>query len=356
MTEEMFPAVTMADADRERIRARARLTRDVLADLEEAALSAASHHTHQVDSLKNELAVQREDLQRLHRLNDRRRAVEAELDRLNNLDVLSLQLPDGSVPAGIEEGLRSWYRVAVGRTDAPTAAASMTVGLDDIRTILAEETHTTVQELLVIEDGQVQVVDSLHQLLAHIIAVETAWPASTLASLRESLKWTQEELAKSRAAHHASIKGATDNADADADMWDEEITTLTAKVRALAESIRPVNGAAAEIAARCDVGAAIDVVAQAVTELAGQIVDGGRGEIAQALAREQANANQIENELQAIETICESRGMPATCERVDIPAWLAEQLTARVEKKAKAKRKAKSIPADDIGEGEVGDE
>jgi hypothetical protein len=297
MNEEMFPIATH-DADRERIRARARLARDVLADLEEAAISAASRHGHQVDALKTELAEAQRQL----------------------------------------------------------APSSMAVGLDDIRTILAEETHTTVQELLVIEDGQVQVVDSIHQLLAHIIAVETAWPASTLASLRESLKWTQEELAKSRAAHHASIKGATDNADADADMWDEEITTLTAKVRALAEAVRPVNGAAAEIAARCDVGAAIDVVAQAVTELAGQIVDGGRGETAKALAREQANGNQIENELQAIEAVCESAGMPANVEREDIPAWLAEHLTTRVEKKAKAKRKAKTIPADDVGEGEVGDE
>jgi hypothetical protein len=137
-------------------------------------------------------------------------------------------------------------------------------------------------------------------------------------------------------------------------MWDEEITTLTAKVRALAEAVRPVNGAAAEIAARCDVGAAIDVVAQAVTELAGQIVDGGRGETAKALALEQANANQIETELQAIESVCEAAGMSATVEREDIPAWLAEHLTTRVEKKVKAKRKAKSIPADDVGEGEVG--
>jgi hypothetical protein len=295
MTEELFPIISH-DADRERIRARARLARDVLADLEEAAISAASRHGHQVDALKTELAEAQRQL----------------------------------------------------------APSSMAVGLDDIRTILAEETHTTVQELLVIEDGQVQVVDSIHQLLAHIIAVETAWPASTLASLRESLKWTQEELAKSRAAHHASIKGATDNADADADMWDEEITTLTAKVRALAEAIRPVNGAAAEIAARCDVGAAIDVIAQAVTELAGQIVDGGRGETAKALALEQANANQIETELQAIESVCEAAGMSATVEREDIPAWLAEHLTTRVEKKVKAKRKAKSIPADDVGEGEVG--
>jgi hypothetical protein len=321
----MFPIVTH-DADRERIRARARLARDVLADLEEAALSAASRHTHQVDALKTQLAA----------VVDERDAAVAEAWRLVAVD-------------GIAKGLKE-------ELDARPAVDSMTVGLDDIRAILAEETHTTVQGLLVIEDGQVQVVDSLHQLLAHIIAVETAWPASTLASLRESLKWTQEELAKSKAAHIASIKGATDNANAAADQYEEEYQVLTGKVRALAESIRPVSSAAAEIAARCDVLAAIDVLAQAVTELAGQIVDGGKGEAMKQLAREQANGDQMETELQAIETICESRGMPATFERFDIPAWLAEQLTTRVEKKVKAKRKAKAIPADDIGEGEVGDE
>ena len=301
MTEELFAIVTH-DADRERIRARARLTRDVLADLEEAAISAASRHGHQVDALKTELAEAHRQL------------------------------------------------------DARPAVDSMTVGLDDIRAILAEETHTTVQELLVVEDGQVQVVDSIHQLLAHIIAVATAWPDGETESLRKSLAWTQEELAKSKAAHHASIKGATDNADADADMWDEEIRTLTSKVRALAESIRPVNAVSASIAARCDVLAAIDEIAEAVTELARQIVGGEKGEAMKALALEQANADQIENELQAIEAVCESGGMPPTIERADIPAWLAEHLVSRVEKKAKAKRKAKALAADDVGEGEVDNE
>ena len=362
MTEEMFPIATH-DADLKRIRARARLTRDVLADLVDAALSAASRHTHQIDALKTELAV----------VADERDAAIAELDRLNHLDVLSLQLPDGSVPAGIEQGLRGWHSFAVERLvvasvlkdrladaqrqlDARPAVDSMAVGLDDIRTILIEETHTTVQELLVVEDGQVQVVDSLHQIMAHVIAVETAWPASKMASLRESLAWTQEELARSRAAHHASIQAATDDANAAADQCEEEYQLLKGKVRALGEAIRPFNAVAANMAAHCDVLAGIDRIAEAVTELAGQIVDGEKGKAMKALALEQANADQIETQLQAIETICESRGMPATCERVDIPAWLAEQLTARVEKKAKAKRKAKAIAADDVGEGEVGDE
>lgn len=367
MTEELFPIVTH-DADRERIRARARLTRDVLADLEEAALSAASRHTHQIDGLKTQLAAVADERDaavaeawRLVAVDGIANSLKAELDRLNNLDVLSLQLPDGSVPDGIEQGLRSWHSAAVERGTviwtlkqklAVTHVDSMTVGLDDIRTILAEETHTTVQELLVIEDGQVQVVDSIHQLLAHIIAVDTAWPASTLASLRESLAWTQEELTKSRAAHNESIQNATDNADAAADQYKEEYQVLTGKVRALAEAIRPVNAAVANIVAHCDVLAGIDEIAEAITELAGQIVDGGKGEAMKQLAREQENANQMENELQAIEAVCESAGMPATCEREDIPAWLAEHLTTRVEKKAKAKRKAKAITADDIGEGE----
>jgi hypothetical protein len=265
----MFPIITH-DADRERIRARARLARDVLADLEEAALAAASRHTHQVDALKTELA-------------------EAQCQ----LDALATRTP-----------------------------VDMTVGLDDIRTILIEETHTTVRELLVLEDGQVQVVDSIHQLLAHVAMLSDA-------------------VRKAYADRDRAISGAADNANAAADQYEEEYQVLKGKVRALGLAIRPVNSAAAEVAARCDVLAAIDVVAQAVTELAGQIVDGGRGETARALAREQANANQIENELQAIEAVCEAAGMAATVEREDIPAWLAEHLTTRVEAKAKAKKAKK---------------
>lgn len=298
MTEELFPIVTH-DADRERIRARARLTRDVLADLEEAALSAASRHTHQVDALKAELA-------KAHR-----------------------------------------------QLDARPAVDSMAVGLDDIREILAGEKHRVIEDLLVVDDGQVQVVDSIHQIMAHVIAVDTAWPAAETESLRMSLAWTQQELAEARRAHNASVQDLADALDAKADADAEDLCTLTGKVRALAESIRPVNAVSASIAARCDVLAAIDEIAEAVTELARQIVDGEKGEAMAALAREQANGDQIETLLQAIETICESSGMPATCERVDIPAWLAEHLVSRVEKKAKAKRKAKAVAADDVGEGEV---
>lgn len=301
MTEELFPIVTH-DADRERIRARARLTRDVLADLEEAALSAASRHTHQVDALKTELAEANRQL------------------------------------------------------DARPAVDSMTVGLDDIREILAGEKHRVIEDLLVVDDGQVQVVDSIHQIMAHVIAVDTAWPAAETESLRMSLAWTQQELAEARRAHNASVQDLADALDAKADADAEDLCTLTGKVRALAESIRPVNAVSASIAARCDVLAAIDEIAEAVTELARQIVGGERGEAMKALAREQANGDQIETLLQAIETICESSGMPATCERVDIPAWLAEHLTTRIERKAKTKRKAKATTADDVGEGEVGDE
>lgn len=235
---------------------------------------------------------------------------------------------------------------------APTAPAdSMTIGLDDIRTILEEEKHNVVQELLVIEDDKVQVVDSLHQLLAHVIAVDTAWPASEMESLRRQLAWTEDELKKERVARIKEIKARVENHDADEAMYTEEIATITGKVRALAEAIRPINTGAAEIAARCDFGAAIDVIAQAVTELAGQIMDGGRGETAKALAMAQAYATQTEDEMHAIEAVCEAGGMPPTVEREDIPAWLAEHLTTRIERKEKVKKakkaKAPAIQADD---------
>ena len=233
----------------------------------------------------------------------------------------------------------------------PAPTDSMTVGLDDIRTILEEETHPVVQHLLVIEDDKVQVIDSLHQLLAHIVAVDTKWPASEMESLRRQLAWTQDQLARSNHALTDNIRDAKENHDANEAMYAEEIATITGKVRALAEAIRPINTGAAEIAARCDFGAAIDVVAQAVTELAGQIMDGGRGETAKALAMAQAYATQTEDEMHAIEAVCEAGGMPPTVEREDIPAWLAEHLTTRIERKEKAKKakkaKAPAIEADD---------
>jgi hypothetical protein len=285
----MFPIVTH-DADRERIRARTRLAHDVLADLEEAAISAASRHGHQVDALKTELA----EAQR--------------------------QLATPSLPF----------------------ASSMVVGLDDIRTILVEETHTTVQELLVVEDGQVQVVDSIHQLLAHIIAVDTAWPASEMESLRRSLLWTQDELRKANAA-------ALANAQADADYLADADGDLRQAVAELIDSMRPVDVAAARLADNANPTAAIIVVAEALRELTGQILEDGEGETMKQLALARADADRLESELHLIEAACEAAGMAATVEREHIPGWLALHLTTRA-LKAKAKRKAKSPAVDDEAE------
>lgn len=345
MTEEMFPIATH-DADRERIRARARLARDVLADLEEAAISAASRHGHQVDALKTELAV----------VADERDSAIAELDRLNHLDVLSLQLPSGGVPAGIEQGLRCWHSAAfAARTAAWTlkerldvaAVDSMAVGLDDIRTILEEEKHDVVQHLLVIEDDKVQVVDSIHQLLAHIIAVDTAWPASlreataSQAELRRSLLWTQDELEKANAA-------ALANAEAEADHLADMDGDLRQAVTELIDSIRPIDVAAARLADNGNPTSAIIVVAEAMREFTGQILENNEAMRALALAR--ADADRLETELHAIEAACEAAGMAATVEREDIPAWLALHLTPRAAK-VKAKRKAKAPAVEDEAGG-----
>ncbi len=288
MTESMFPIVTL-DADRERIRARARLARDVLADLEEAAISAASQHGHQVDALKTELA-----------------------EAQRQLATPSLPFP-----------------------------SSMTVGLDDIRTILEEEKRGVIDDLVVVEDGQVQVIDTIHQLLAHIIAVDTAWPASEMESLRRSLLWTQEELRKAHAA-------ALANADAEADHLADMDGDLRQAVTELIDSIRPVDVAAARLA---DIGnpiAAIIVVAEALREMTGQILEDGEGETMRALALARADADRLETELHLIEAACEAAGMAATVEREDIPGWLALHLTPRA-LKAKAKRKAKAPAIEDEG-------
>ena len=293
MTEPMFAIVTH-DADRERIRARARLARDVLADLEEAAISAASRHGHQIDALKTELA-----------------------EAQRQLATPSLPFPP-----------------------------SMAVGLDDIRTILEEEKRGVIDDLVVVEDGQVQVIDTIHQLLAHIIAVDTAWPASEMESLRRSLLWTQDELRKAHAA-------ALANADAEADHLADMDGDLRQAVTELIDSIRPVDVAAARLADNANPTAAIIVVAEALRELTGQILEDGEGETMRALALARADADRLETELHAIEAACEAAGMAATVEREDIPGWLALHLTPRASK-AKAKRKAKA-PAVEDEAGDVAD-
>ena len=293
MTESMFPVVTH-DADRERIRARARLARDVLADLEEAAISAASRHGHQVDALKTELA-----------------------EAQRQLATPSLPFP-----------------------------ASMAVGLDDIRTILEEEKRGVIDDLVVVEDGQVQVIDTIHQLLAHIIAVDTAWPASEMESLRRQLQFAQDELRKANAA-------ALANAEAEADHLADMDGDLRQAVTELIDSMRSVDVAAARLADNANPTAAIIVVAEALRELTGQILEDGEGETMRALALARADADRLETELHAIEAACEAAGMAATVEREDIPGWLALHLTPRAAK-AKAKRKAKE-PAVEDEAGDVAD-
>ena len=106
--------------------------------------------------------------------------------------------------------------------------------------------------------------------------------------------------------------------------------------------------------------AAIIVVAEALREMTGQILEGGATEYAmRALALARADADRLETELHAIEAVCEAGGMPPTIEREDIPAWLAEHLTTRIERKAKKAKKAKApaIEADDgLGQLSILDE
>ena len=234
----------------------------------------------------------------------------------------------------------------------PAPTDSMAVGLDDIRTILEEEKHNVVQELLVIEDDKVQVVDSLHQLLAHVIAVDTAWPASEMQSLRLQLQFAQDELCKANAA-------ALANAEAEADHLADIDGDLRQAVTELIDSVRPVDVAAARLADNANPTAAIIVVAEALRELTGQILEDGEGETMRALALARADADRLETELHAIEAVCEAGGMPPTIEREDIPAWLAEHLTTRIERKAKKAKKAKApaIEADDgLGQLSILDE
>ena len=284
MTEPAFP-IEPHDADRERIRARARLARDVLADLEEAAISAASRHGHQVDALKTELA-----------------------EAQRQLATPSLPFP-----------------------------ASMAVGLDDIRVILEEEKRGVIDAA---SSCHRRDSETIHQLLAHIIAVDTAWPASEMESLRRSLEWTQEELRKANAA-------AVDNAAAQDDYAAALVQDLQAAIDEMVAAITPINRPNAKLARLSNPIGAMRIITEVIEDVAKQILDGASGENAKALAVALADADRIEDEIHAIEAVCEAAGMPATLERADLPAWLAEHLTTRIERKQKVK-KAKKVQADEL--------
>jgi len=278
------------DSDKERILARARLARDVLADLEEAALSASSRHDHQVDLLKAELA-------------EANRRIEHAAD------------------------------VILQGVDDVTDAVDMTVGLDDVRAILADAANenAAIAEFMVDEDGEIQVIDSIHALVAGV------------GSLADETLVARGETAKVRAELRATIQAATDNEHAAAARWVEEQAALARSVRDLVVAIRPISSAAAEVAARANIGAAVDVIAQAVAELACQILDDGSA-TQKALMIERADRSTMEAQFFSIEAACEAAGMPATVERVDIPAWLAANLKPR----AKApKAKAPPVPGDE---------
>jgi hypothetical protein len=100
-----------------------KMTRAVIDDAESAALEAASEHLHQLDSLRlecSELTAENARLS-LENAESRKAATElpagrfdyaeadaAEFRRLLNLDMMSLQMPDGYVAETIEQALRGW--------------------------------------------------------------------------------------------------------------------------------------------------------------------------------------------------------------------------------------------------------
>ena len=226
----------------------------------------------------------------------------------------------------------------------PAPTDSMAVGLDDIRTILEEETHPVVQHLLVIEDDKVQVIDSLHQLLGHIVAVDTKWPASEMQSLRLQLQFTQDELRKANTA-------ALANAEAEADYDAALAQDLQAAIDEMVAAITPINRPNAKLARLSNPIGAMRIITEVIEDVAKQILDGAAGEGPKALAVALADADRIEDQIHAIEAVCEAGGMPPTIEREDIPAWLAEHLTTRIERKEKVKKakkvKAPAVEADD---------
>ena len=321
---------TIRDSDREKIRAKARTARIVLDDLETLAMTTASRHDYQLDLLVAEVAELRVE----------RDAAVAEAWRLVGAEDLAKSLQ--ADVAELERRTAHAAEVILQGVD-DVAAVDMTVGLDDIRALLAEagQDNPAIGALLVVDGDEVQVVDSLHAIVADV------------AMLTDAVRNGRVIAAEAQADRDRAIRAAADNAAAEADHAAELAQDLQAAVDDLAAAIAPLNRPSAKLAKSSNPIGALRIVTEVVANIAAHVLDGAAGEGPKALAIALADADRIEDEIHAIEAVCEAAGMAATVERADIPAWLAEHLTTRVDQvKAKKKTKAAEVELDEAGDGD----
>lgn len=211
---------------------------------------------------------------------------------------------------------------------AADAPVDMTIGLDDIRELLLEagQDNPAIGALLVEDGDEVQVVDSIHAIVDTLVQRD-----GLVVALQDSRN-------RAKADRDRAIQAAADNAAAEADHAAELAQDLHAAVDGLVDAIASLNRPSAKLAKLSNPIGALRIVTEVVKDVARQVLDGIAGERPMALALSLADADQLEEQISAIEAVCEAAGMPATVERADIPAWLAEHLTTRAEKKAKAKK------------------
>jgi 2',3'-cyclic-nucleotide 2'-phosphodiesterase (5'-nucleotidase family) len=145
------------------------------------------------------------------------------------------------------------------------------------------------------------------------------------------LDMLREELNKSNNA-------AVANAEAEADYLADLDGDLRQAVAELIDSIRPVKLSAAYLADNANPTAAIVVVAEALRELTGQVLEGNP--LMDDLVKAREFGEQFFALFETITKTCTAAGMPF-CEPEDVPAWLAANL------KPKARRKAKPAHVED---------
>jgi len=320
------------DNDRQRIEDKAHSIRVGLVELERLAVAAASRHDHQVDLLKKKAEQLQADVDEANRRIFAAATVGREGDAEVDRQIAALK-------ADMAEDFRRIGHAAdiiLQGVDEATDVVDMTVGLDDIRELLAEagQDNPAIGALLVDDGDEVQVVDSLHAILAD------------LAMLTDAVRNGRVIAAEAQAARDRAIQAAADNAAAEADAAAGLAQDLQTAVDGLVAAVAPINRPSAKLARLSNPIGALRIVTEVVEDVARQILDGHQGQCAKALAMALTDADQLEEQISAIEAACEAGGMAATVERRAIPAWLASNLTTRAEK-VKARKANATGPNDE---------
>lgn len=188
------------------------------------------------------------------------------------------------------------------------------------------------------DNDRKRIEDKAHQVRVGLVELERLAVAAATAHSH------QVDLLKAELL--ATIQAATDNEEARTDGDKEAASDMQAAIDGLVDAIASLNRPSAKLAKLSNPIGALRIVTEVVKDVARQVLDGIAGERPMALALSLADADQLEEQISAIEAACEAGGMAATVERADVPAWLASNLTTRAEK-TKARKANASKPADD---------